>query len=97
MTSCLQPSPQKNLGSPYQVPTRCLSALQVQAVVTNGSVQEALSEHEWVLCLDDDVLVHERFLEDLVHDMQQNPAASMATGVIPTYAHSAHCLSQGPI
>ena len=96
MTSCLQPSPQKNLGSPYQVPTRCLSASQVQVVVTNGSVQEALSEHEWVLCLDDDVLVHERFLEDLVHDMQQNPAASMATGVIPTYAHSAHCLSQGP-
>ena len=63
--------------------------------MTRCSVQEASYEHEWMLCLDDDVLVHESFLEDLVHDMRQNPAAYMATGAIPTFAHPAHCLSQG--
>ena len=54
--------------------------------MTSCSVQEALPEHAWVLCLDDDVLVYENFLEELVHDMQQNPTASMATGAIPSYA-----------
>ena len=68
--------------------SRCLS------VMISCSVQEASSRHEWVLCLDDDVLVHEKFLEDLVHDMQQDPAAYMATGAILTFAHPAHCLSQ---
>ena len=97
MSSCLCQSVQKKLGSYCHLPRRCLYTLQAQLIMTNGSVQEASSEHEWVLCLDDDVLVHERFLEDLVHDMQQNPAASMATGVVPTYAHSAHCLSQGDV
>ncbi|CAK0746217.1 hypothetical protein CVIRNUC_001675 [Coccomyxa viridis] len=64
---------------------RVIVASQAQACsqkIANlgAGIKEALSEHEWVLCLDDDVLVHERFLEDLVRDMQQNPAASMATG-----------------
>ena len=46
-------------------------------------LQGACAEHRWVLCVDDDVLLYETFLEDLIRSMQQRPSFFMATGPIP--------------
>ena len=43
-------------------------------------MQEASAEHQWVLCVDDDVLLYETFLENLITSMQQRPSFFMATG-----------------
>ncbi len=43
-------------------------------------MQGASAEHQWVLCVDDDVLLYEAFLEDLIRSMQQRPSFFMATG-----------------
>ena len=45
-------------------------------------MQKASAEHQWVLCVDDDVLLYDTFLEDLITSMQQRPSFFMATGEI---------------
>ena len=59
----------------------------------NPHAQAASLEHHWVLCVDDDVLLYETFLEDLIRSMQQHPAAFMATG-LPGPCCSAHACSR---
>ena len=89
------PKPPAGTWQPSSLANSILFFSGCLSVMISCSVQEAPSGHEWVLCLDDDVLVHENFLEDLVHDMQHNPAAYMATGATPSFAQPAHCISQG--
>ncbi|CAL5219139.1 g915 [Coccomyxa viridis] len=45
-----------------------------------AGIEGASAEHQWVLCVDDDVLLYEAFLEDLIRSMQQRPSFFMATG-----------------
>ena len=48
-------------------------------------LQAANAEHKYVLCLDDDVTVHQRSLQMLVEALETDDSAFMATGV---YCHS---------
>ena len=43
-------------------------------------VQAASKASEWVLCVDDDVCLHPRSLQDSIRAMQQDGAAFMLTG-----------------
>ena len=54
-------------------------------------MQGASAEHQWVLCVDDDVLLYETFLEDLIRSMQQRPSFFMATGPHITALRAYHC------
>ena len=46
--------------------------------------QAACKQHKWVLCLDDDVLLHPSSLADLVAAVEADPEAFMATGEAST-------------
>ncbi len=48
-----------------------------------AGMQAACREHKWVLCLDDDVLLHPGSLADLVAAAEADPSAYMATGEAP--------------
>ncbi len=48
--------------------------------MSQNYMQGASAEHQWVLCVDDDVMLYETFLEDLIRSMQHCPSFFMATG-----------------
>ncbi len=45
-------------------------------------MQAANQTHKWVLCLDDDVLLHPTTLDDLVAAAEGDPCGFMVTGTI---------------
>lgn len=68
------------LLSSLQASIGCNLVASQRAASRPCDIQEASAEHQWVLCVDDDVLLYETFLEDLITSMQQRPSFFMATG-----------------
>lgn len=45
-----------------------------------AGIKEAAAGSEYILCLDDDIMLHPRMLQDLVAKLECDPSWFMATG-----------------